>query len=154
MNARKLRGAVIDSPSEADTYETKLRDGDLVIAYVQLFFSLWHFLYTDFVSSQTDGLSDNVFPTEIIAICSLAARSGGSEDEQVQTMADRIVDYARQCMVNYRRVSPFESTSILFFSPVSDIHRRKCSETRDVLQRRSKSVVSFQTESDLTFCAI
>ena len=26
--------AVIDSPREADTYETKLRDGDIVIAYV------------------------------------------------------------------------------------------------------------------------
>jgi hypothetical protein len=35
MNARKFEGAFIDSPSEADTYETKLRDGDLVIAYVQ-----------------------------------------------------------------------------------------------------------------------
>lgn len=43
VNARKLRGAVIDSPSEADTYETKLRDGDLVIAYVQLFSSLTAF---------------------------------------------------------------------------------------------------------------
>jgi len=27
-------GAVTDSPEDADTYETKLRDGDLVIAYV------------------------------------------------------------------------------------------------------------------------
>ena len=27
--------AVIDSPREADTYETKLRDGDIVIAYVR-----------------------------------------------------------------------------------------------------------------------
>lgn len=45
----------------------------------------------------------------MIAICSLVARSGGTEDEQVQAMADRIVDYARQCMANRRRVSPFES---------------------------------------------
>jgi protein phosphatase PTC7 len=66
---------------------------------------------TDLVLTQTDGLSDNVFPAEMITICSFAARSGGSEDEQVQTMADHIVDYARQCMVNHRRVSPFESTS-------------------------------------------
>ena len=42
-------------------------------------------------------------------ICSLVARSGGSEDEQVQAMADRIVDYARKCMKNKTRVSPFES---------------------------------------------
>jgi protein phosphatase PTC7 len=69
------------------------------------------FVFTNHPLSQTDGLSDNVFPTEIMTICSLAARSGGSEDQQVQAMADRIVDYARQCMVNYRRVSPFESTS-------------------------------------------
>lgn len=53
-------------------------------------------------------MADNVFPTEMIAICSLVARSGGSEDDQVQAMADRIVDYARQCMANRRRVSPFE----------------------------------------------
>lgn len=53
-------------------------------------------------------MADNVFPTEMIAICSLVARSGGSEDDQVQAMADRIVDYARQCMANRHRVSPFE----------------------------------------------
>jgi protein phosphatase PTC7 len=109
MKARKFRGAVIDSPSEAETYETKLRDGDLVIAYVHYYSNLQFLLFADLVLSQTDGLSDNVFPTEIIAICSLVARAGGSEDEQVQTMADRIVHYARQCMVNRRRVSPFES---------------------------------------------
>lgn len=40
MNARKFRGAVIDSPDEAQTYETKLRDGDLVVAYVQRLFHL------------------------------------------------------------------------------------------------------------------
>jgi hypothetical protein len=32
----KLRGsdAIMDRPDDADIYETKLRDGDLVIAYV------------------------------------------------------------------------------------------------------------------------
>jgi protein phosphatase PTC7 len=39
-NARKFRGACIDSPSDADIYETKLRDGDLVIAYVPCSFNL------------------------------------------------------------------------------------------------------------------
>jgi len=89
VNVPKYTRACIDSPREADTYETKLRDGDIVIAY-------------------TDGLSDNVFPNEIISICNLVARSGGPEDTQVQAMADRIVDYARQCMANKKRPSPFE----------------------------------------------
>jgi len=88
-NVRKFRSVVTDYPNDADTYQTRLRDGDLVIAY-------------------TDGLSDNVFPDEIIDICSLVARSGGPEDEQVQTMADDIVAYAWQCMGNVYRLSPFE----------------------------------------------
>lgn len=70
--------------------------------------------FTNFRTPQTDGLSDNVFPTETISICSLVARTGGSEDEQVQAMADRIVDYARQCMANRRRVSPFERMFVIF----------------------------------------
>lgn len=106
--------ACIDSPRDADTYETKLRDGDIVIAY-------------------TDGLSDNVFPSEIIQICSLVARQfttsdpeqrnsfpakedvnnesvvrQDTEDQLVQTIAERIVDYARLCMAKKTRVSPFE----------------------------------------------
>lgn len=66
-------------------------------------------MFANSTLSKTDGLSDNVFPAEMIAICSLVARSGGPEDEQAQAMADRIVDYARQCMMNRHRVSPFES---------------------------------------------
>lgn len=104
-----MRGACIDPPSDAATYETKLRDGDIVIAYVSTR-EPQKFNVADVTPCQTDGLSDNVFPTEMISICSLVARSGGSEDEQVQVMADRMVDYARQCMSNRRRVSPFEST--------------------------------------------
>ncbi|PPQ71973.1 hypothetical protein CVT24_008190 [Panaeolus cyanescens] len=86
---RKFSRACVDSPAEADTFEMKLRDGDLVIAY-------------------TDGFSDNVFPSEMVTICSLVARAGGTEDEQVQAMADRMVEYARRCMKNKTRVSPFE----------------------------------------------
>jgi len=63
---------------------------------------------------QTDGLSDNVFPSEMISICGLVARTAGSEEEHVQTMANRIVDYARQCMAKKRRVSPFESMSMTY----------------------------------------
>ncbi|KAF9227935.1 protein serine/threonine phosphatase 2C [Gyrodon lividus] len=79
----------VDSPNVATQHETKLRDGDIVIAY-------------------TDGLSDNVFPSDLVAICSLVARAGGSEDEQVQAMADRITQYAQACMRDRKRVSPFE----------------------------------------------
>jgi len=44
----------------------------------------------------------------MVTICSLVARAGGSEDQQVQAMADRLVEYACQCMKNKNRVSPFE----------------------------------------------
>ncbi|PCH38203.1 hypothetical protein WOLCODRAFT_130753 [Wolfiporia cocos MD-104 SS10] len=102
--------ACIDSPRDAETYETKLRDGDIIIAY-------------------TDGLSDNVFAAEMIQICSLVSRQFAAlssrqsnnqdtsaelglqdtlDDQLVQTMAERLVDYARICMGNKTRVSPFE----------------------------------------------
>ncbi|KAL6298247.1 protein serine/threonine phosphatase 2C [Sparassis latifolia] len=98
--------ACVDSPKSADLFETRLRDGDIVIAY-------------------TDGLSDNVWPEELISICSriahqhavsesLKTRSSGSDEQQdsedllVQTMAERIVDYARLCMSHKLRQSPFE----------------------------------------------
>ena len=51
----------------------------------------------------------------MLTICSLVARAGGSEDKQVQAMADRLVEYARQCMKDRNRVSPFESA---FLSPL------------------------------------
>ncbi|KAA1471182.1 protein serine/threonine phosphatase 2C [Dentipellis sp. KUC8613] len=82
----------VDMPSDADLYETKLRDGDIVIAY-------------------TDGLSDNVFNNEILSLCSLVSRAGGPEDMQVQTMADRTVEYARACMSSKVRVTPFEKAA-------------------------------------------
>jgi protein phosphatase PTC7 len=83
-----------DVPQDADLYTAKLRDGDIVILF-------------------TDGLSDNVFDTELAQITSLVARTtaGASEDEQVQAMADRIVDYSRACMFNLKRVSPFEKAA-------------------------------------------
>jgi len=86
---RRFSRACVDSPSEAETFRTRLRDGDIVVAY-------------------TDGLSDNVFSAEIVTICALIARHGGSEDQQVQTIADRLVDYSRQCMASKTRLSPFE----------------------------------------------
>ena len=81
------------------------------------------------VRLQTDGLSDNVYPTELISICSLVSRQYAhsrpplppadrteqafkfihtEEDAQVQTIAERIVNYAQLCMKNKKRASPFE----------------------------------------------
>lgn len=78
----------LDSPSSAAYYETRLRDGDIVVVY-------------------TDGLSDNVFPNEIAKICLLAGRSGGLEDDRIQSMAEAIVRYALSCMGDSKRMSPF-----------------------------------------------
>lgn len=89
-STRRFKRACVDSPGEADTYETTLRDGDIVVAY-------------------TDGLGDNVFPDEIATITSLVSRAGLPEDVQVQAMADRMANYARLCMLNKGRRSPFES---------------------------------------------
>ncbi|ESK96964.1 hypothetical protein Moror_6542 [Moniliophthora roreri MCA 2997] len=88
-NHRKFPRACTDSPADAETYSTKLRDGDIVIAF-------------------TDGLSDNVFTNEMVTICSLVARQGGTEDQQVQAMADRLVEYGRQSMMSREKVTPFE----------------------------------------------
>jgi hypothetical protein len=71
-------------------------------------------------SFQTDGLSDNVFNSEISSICSLVFRSGGSEDAQVQLISDRIIEYARACMYNEKRTSPFESKTRSFQLTVSE----------------------------------
>jgi len=86
---RSFSRACVDAPSESDVFGVRLRDGDIVVVY-------------------TDGFSDNVFPSEMVTICSLVARAGGTEGEQVQNMADRMVQYAQQCMNNRMRVSPFE----------------------------------------------
>lgn len=86
---RKFARACVDAPSEAQVLEMKLRDGDIVVAY-------------------TDGFSDNVFPVDMLRICKLSSRTAGTEQEQVQAMADRMVEYSRKCMFNKNRVSPFE----------------------------------------------
>jgi len=88
---RKFSRMCDDSPEEANTHSIRLRDGDIVVAY-------------------TDGFSDNVFPSDMLAICARtqAGRTGATEDEQVQTIADNMVLYARQCMSDRQKVSPFE----------------------------------------------
>ncbi|TCD60591.1 hypothetical protein EIP91_009836 [Steccherinum ochraceum] len=94
----RLRSAVEDTPRDADKFETKLRDGDIIILF-------------------TDGLSDNVFMPELVSICALVSRqfseqsSPNMEDVQVQTMADRIVDFARLVMHQTKRMSPFQASA-------------------------------------------
>ena len=64
----------------------------------------------EFRLSQTDGLTDNVFPYELADICTVDADAGVSDDAQAQSMADRLVVHARECMAAKTRVSPFERT--------------------------------------------
>ncbi|KAG8852215.1 hypothetical protein FRB91_006794 [Serendipita sp. 411] len=85
----KSDGSIVDHPSDADLYSINLQGGDIVIAY-------------------TDGLSDNLFPNDITAITSLVMRSNLDGFELAQTLADRLVLYATQCMWDKRRKSPFE----------------------------------------------
>ena len=96
----------------------RLRDGDIVVAYVSgALFDLLICLHS-IPSLQTDGFSDNVFPIEMLRICKLLSRSGGPEEEMVQAMADRMVEYSRKCMFNKTRVSPFESASKAYPSSI------------------------------------
>lgn len=59
---------------------------------------------------QTDGLSDNVFPREVLALSSLVMRANETPDQLAQTLADRLCLFATQSMWDRRRVSPFEGT--------------------------------------------
>ncbi|KAG8954150.1 hypothetical protein FRC04_000370 [Tulasnella sp. 424] len=96
MKAAKMRqpGLITDSPKDADLYECRLRHGDIVLCY-------------------TDGVSDNVWPQELIAISSVMTRQGGSEQELAQNMADAVVEYAMNAMNRNDRVSPFEHAAAL-----------------------------------------
>ncbi|KAJ7449806.1 phosphatase 2C-like domain-containing protein [Mycena latifolia] len=91
----KLQGArgrnqdsIRDSPKVAQQWDTRLRNGDIVILY-------------------SDGLADNVFPAEMLKICSLTMSGLESEAEQVQSLAAHLIHYARKCMFSYK-VSPFQ----------------------------------------------
>jgi hypothetical protein len=66
---------------------------------------------------QTDGLCDNVFGSEMLALCTLAGRAGGTDEQQVQAITDNFVHYARACMVNDHRSGPWARES---FSAVKD----------------------------------
>ncbi|KAJ7452416.1 phosphatase 2C-like domain-containing protein [Mycena galericulata] len=97
--------SIQDFPSAAETYSTRLMDGDIVIAF-------------------TDGLADNIYTREsaclyfyhvsddsrqpeILKICSLVMKGSGSEAAQIQSIAQHLVNYSRSCMFS-DRVSPFQ----------------------------------------------
>jgi len=86
---RAYSGAYVDSPKHAATYSSHLRGGDIIIAH-------------------TDGLADNVYPSEVCSIVSLVMRQGTDEAQQAQDLADRLVEYGRICMFKKDKVSPFE----------------------------------------------
>ena len=37
VESRRFNGACIDPPSDADIYEAKLRDGDIIVLFVRLY---------------------------------------------------------------------------------------------------------------------
>ncbi|KAF9792410.1 hypothetical protein BJ322DRAFT_1029076 [Thelephora terrestris] len=102
-------GAARDKVSDGHVFEIGLRDGDLVIAYVCPPSRSTPFHTLTF--RQTDGLCDNVFASEMLALYTLAGRVGGSDEQQVQAVTDNFVHYARACMVNNHRSGPWAQRS-------------------------------------------
>lgn len=75
------------------------------------------------LSSQTDGLVDNVYPEEILEICSVVLQEHRHDHDRPQIMSDRIVDYARQCMRSKTLLTPFERESWCSYSTSNSAHR-------------------------------
>ncbi|KAG9227729.1 hypothetical protein CCMSSC00406_0000625 [Pleurotus cornucopiae] len=92
-SSRRSRNNSSDSPRDAESYEVQLREKDIIIAY-------------------TDGLVDNVYPEEILEICSVVLQEHRHDHDRPQIMSDRIVDYARQCMRSKTLLTPFERQAI------------------------------------------
>ncbi|KDQ14074.1 hypothetical protein BOTBODRAFT_33185 [Botryobasidium botryosum FD-172 SS1] len=90
--SRWSRDIIADFPEHAATYSTRLRHGDVVIAF-------------------TDGLSDNVWPSELLQCVTHVLRSNVPEARQAQDLADICVHLAMQSMHRYDKVSPFEMES-------------------------------------------
>lgn len=69
-----------------------------------------------------------MFPGELVQICSMVMRNEGPEGTQIQEIADRLIQYARMCMINRTRTSPFESRFLVlvcnrYQSDVLQLHR-------------------------------
>lgn len=108
----------------------RIRDGDLIIAYVCP--PLRPVLSYTFTFRQTDGLCDNVFESEMLALCTLAGRAGGTDEQQVQAVTDNFVHYARACMTNNHRSGPWarKSFSVIQVSPGMNKHLQLERSTR------------------------
>jgi hypothetical protein len=85
-----------------------------------------------FTSHQTDGLCDNLFGSEMLALCTLAGRAGGTDEQQVQAVTDNFVHYARACMINDHRSGPWarKSFSAIGISPGLKISPQQERSTR------------------------
>lgn len=105
-----FEGPFRDKVSDGHAFEMRLRDGDLIIAYVGSPYSASSYLLT---FHQTDGLCDNVFVSEMLALCTLAGRAGGTDEQQVQAVTDNFVHYARACMINDNRSGPWARERLL-----------------------------------------
>ncbi|KAJ2987240.1 hypothetical protein NUW54_g9484 [Trametes sanguinea] len=84
---KRFSRACVDQPSDADLHEMKLRHGDIIIAY-------------------TDGLSDNVFPAEMVAICSLVARQSQLQRRTIPVTGERS---GEQTVEDIERSRPWQS---------------------------------------------
>lgn len=91
---------------------------------------------------QTDGLCDNVFGSEMLALCTLAGRVGGTDEQQVQTITDNFVHYARACMINNHRSGPWARKSLsvvkISFGVSNPPRYRTVHSSRYALRRRSE----------------
>lgn len=76
-----------------------------------------------FTFHQTDGLCDNVFGSEMLALCTLAGRTGGTDEQQVQAVTDNFVHYARACMINNHRSGPWARKSFSIVEVSSGTHK-------------------------------
>jgi protein phosphatase PTC7 len=85
----------MDEASQADLFETSLKDGDIIIAF-------------------TDGFGDNVFMAEVEVLLEKLRQQkeynvgDGYEQLYADKIADSLVSYARLCSERKDKQSPFE----------------------------------------------
>ena len=65
---------------------------------------------------------DNVYPEEILEICSVVLQEHRHNHDRPQIMSDRIVDYARQCMRSKTLLTPFERESSCLYIRRTSVH--------------------------------
>ena len=58
----------------------------------------------------------------MLALCTLAGRAGGTDEQQVQAITDNFVHYSRACMVNDHRSGPWARKSLSIFEVPSGMN--------------------------------